>query len=109
MPGNPFYKSRAWARLRAAVLKRARGRCEIPGCTSRAFIVDHIVSRRNGGRDAMDNLRALCRTCDNRIKEDHAGQRRSGGSAIVGCFSDGSPRDPTHPWYTGGPAKQGSA
>ncbi len=99
MPNDPFYSTPKWQRLRAAVLKRARGRCEIEGCKDRACIVDHITSRRNGGSDTMGNLRALCRDHDNQLKEDATGQRRSGGKAVVkGCDVNGYPLDPNHPW-----------
>lgn len=105
MPGDPFYKSKAWLRLRAAVLRRDKYRCTI--CGEPARIVDHVVSRKRGGKDVMANLRSLCRTCDNRVKESATGQRRSGGIAVTGCFPDGSPRSPEHPWFTGGPGRHG--
>ena len=47
--------------------------------SSRAVVVDHIVSPRNGGEDALSNLRSLCRLHDNRVKENALGDRRSGG------------------------------
>ena len=79
----------------------------MPGCNAAAKVVDHIASRNNGGADALHNLRHLCRAHDNAVKEDHEGQRRSGGVLIAkGCYADGSPRDPAHPWYTGDPAKR---
>jgi 5-methylcytosine-specific restriction endonuclease McrA len=107
MPDNPFYKSKEWHRLRSLVIKRAGGKCETPGCVGKGVVVDHVKSRRAGGRDELSNLRLLCRTCDNRLKEDATGQRRSGGIAVTGCYEDGSPRSPEHPWYTGGPTKHG--
>lgn len=97
MPGDPFYKTKRWAELRAAVIRRAHGRCETPGCNAKAVVADHIVSRRNGGSDTMQNLRALCRQCDNRVKESADGKRRSGG-LFRGCDKDGNPIDPNHPW-----------
>jgi 5-methylcytosine-specific restriction endonuclease McrA len=103
MPGNPFYSSRQWRALCAAVHRRSRGMCEAPGCTERAKVVDHVVSRRAGGPDVLANLRHLCRAHDNAVKEDKSGARRSRGKLVVkGCFPDGSPRDPSHPWFTGG-------
>lgn len=77
---DSFYKSPEWAALRKACLERDKYQCQLvlPGCTGRAFIADHITSRRNGGTDTLGNLRAVCRSCDNRLKEDHLGHRRGG-------------------------------
>lgn len=107
MPSDPFYKSKTWRGLCAAVKRRAHSRCEVRGCLSRGRVVDHIVSRRAGGSDTLDNLRLLCRGHDNAVKEDATGARRSGGKLVAkGCYPDGSPRDPLHPWFTGEPSKQ---
>ena len=76
---DPFYFSPEWRALRLACFKRDRFKCTEPGCDERACVADHIVSRRNGGQDVLANLRALCRTHDNRVKEDHLGRRRGGG------------------------------
>ena len=57
---DPFYLSAEWKETRARVLARDGHRCVIPGCDRRAFICDHIVSRKNGGSDGDDNLRSLC-------------------------------------------------
>lgn len=100
MPQDEFYKCPRWLRLRAAVLRRARGKCEVPGCGQKACVVDHIQSRRSGGSDTMQNLRALCRQHDNQCKEDASGKRRSGG-LFKGCDKDGNPIDPAHPWNAG--------
>jgi 5-methylcytosine-specific restriction endonuclease McrA len=54
-----------------------------PGCGQPATTVDHIRSRRKGGEDALFNLRSFCTVCDNKIKEDHRGNRRGGGVVIV--------------------------
>src|SRR3979409_2439929 len=97
---DPFYKSATWARLRAAVVKRSHGRCEVPGCTERGIVVDHIVSRNRSGPDAVSNNRHLCRDHDNQIKDDASGKRRSGGRLIVkGCGPDGTPLDPNSTWH----------
>ena len=76
---DPFYFSPLWKATRLAVLTRDGFRCATPGCERRASIADHIISRRNGGADDMGNLRSLCSVCDNRVKQDASGQRRSGG------------------------------
>lgn len=107
MPNDPFYKSKQWRGLCAAVKRRSRGKCEVPGCTAAAKVVDHILSRNNGGADVLHNLRHLCRSHDNAVKEDANGNRRGNGKlTVTGCFPDGSPRDPSHPWFTGDPERR---
>ena len=73
------YTSTDWKRLRVAILQRDGYQCAAPGCTSRALVVDHITSPRSGGSDVPSNLRSLCRTHDNRVKELPDGTRRNGG------------------------------
>ncbi len=68
-----FYASAEWASLRYATLKRDGHTCVL--CGARGFIVDHIVSRRSGGKDNLFNLRTLCRSCDNAMKEGVDGLR----------------------------------
>jgi 5-methylcytosine-specific restriction endonuclease McrA len=87
---DPYYSSPEWRALRRRALALACGRCATPGCNSRATRVDHIVSRRHGGANALANLRCLCTVCDNKLKEDRQGMRRSGGAA-VGTGVDGWP------------------
>lgn len=96
MSTDPFYRSRQWLALRAAALEAAGGACEV--CGAPAVVVDHRVSRRQGGTDTLDNLRCLCRTHDNGVKEDAAGKRRRGGR-FVGCDAQGNPLDPQHWWH----------
>lgn len=79
MPRDPFYLTPEWRARRRAVLERAGGRCEAPGCDRPAVIVDHILARSKGGSDDPANLRCLCRQHDNSVKEDQHGNRRSGG------------------------------
>lgn len=96
---NSYYTTPEWYALRAKVIRRSKGRCEVPGCCERGLVVDHIVSRRQGGADHESNLRHLCRSHDNQAKEDATGKRRSGGVFTVpGCDSTGRPLDPNHPW-----------
>lgn len=73
-----YYHTTAWKDLREQCLARDAFICQLalPGCTRTATIADHIVSRRNGGADDLTNLRAVCRSCDNRFKENHLGERR---------------------------------
>ena len=52
----------AWRKLRKRVLMRDAGACQI--CGLEATHVDHVIPRRLGGDDSMDNLQALCRSCN---------------------------------------------
>jgi len=54
------------ATLRAAVLEAAGGMCEIklPGCTTTATVMDHIIPVADGGRHEPRNLRAACDHCN---------------------------------------------
>lgn len=101
MPGStsdPFYKSTEWRKLCVSVRKRARGRCEVPGCGCPGRIVDHIVSRRNGGSNHPHNLRLLCDVHDKQVKELPSGNRRNQGEFRLGVAENGRPKDPNHPW-----------
>jgi len=53
--------TRAWRRLRAAVLQRDGWRCIV--CGAMASQVDHVVPRELGGRDERGNLRSICDRC----------------------------------------------
>lgn len=48
------------------MLKRAKGRCELCGIAKdvRALQVDHIIPRSKGGLTVLENLQALCYTCN---------------------------------------------
>lgn len=108
MPSDPYYRTPHWKRLRAARLRLDKGMCVVPGCGQRATTVDHVVSRRAHGADTIANTRSLCTEHDHAVKELTTGNRRNAGKLVVkGCFADGTPRDPSHPWFTGG--KGGSA
>jgi 5-methylcytosine-specific restriction endonuclease McrA len=100
MPNNPRDTNPAWRQIRAARLKIDGYRCAVPGCLRKATHVDHIISRRAGGTDALSNLRSLCAVHDNQVKEDATGKRRSGGKfTVAGCDAFGMPKDPNHPWF----------
>jgi 5-methylcytosine-specific restriction endonuclease McrA len=64
---DPRLNTQAWQRLRAWVLARDGGMCQIrgPKCKRYATDADHIVSRAEGG-DMWDprNLRASCKPCN---------------------------------------------
>jgi hypothetical protein len=71
---NPLDRSliatdrRAWSKLRARIIARDQGRCQLCGANG-ASEVDHIIERRLGGGDEPQNLRLLCTNC-------HARRRR---------------------------------
>jgi len=101
---DAFYLSREWRELRAAALERDRYCCVVPGCAQPAKVVDHIVSRRAGGPDALQNLRSLCVGHDAQVKELSDGRRRNGGKLRVkGVDAEGMPLDPGHPWNNDSP------
>ncbi len=52
-------------KLRYAVLKRAGFHCELCGVSAdqRVLEVEHIVPKKHGGSDELENLQALCTKC----------------------------------------------
>ncbi|UXN76094.1 HNH endonuclease (plasmid) [Devosia sp. A8/3-2] len=65
-----------------AALKRADGKCEVPGCTHGLFLRDtgsrylevhHIVPLSQGGTDTLLNVAAICPACH---REHHFGTDR---------------------------------
>jgi 5-methylcytosine-specific restriction enzyme A len=97
---DPYYRTREWRQLRQAALLRDLYRCAVRGCPNTATIVDHIVSRRSGGPNALPNLRCLCSDHDNQVKENGYGIRRSKGvHRVIGCDAQGRPLDPMHWWH----------
>jgi 5-methylcytosine-specific restriction endonuclease McrA len=87
---DPFYSTRRWREMRAAVLLE-QPICATPGCGAATFAVDHIRERRFGGADARSNLRALCESC-------HNSRRLGREPSAHGCRQDGTPHDPSHWW-----------
>jgi 5-methylcytosine-specific restriction endonuclease McrA len=69
----------AYRRLRLAVLDRDGWLCQIhgPRCTTYATVVDHVVSRVDGGA-VFDpsNMRAACRPCNAQRAGDYGGRRQ---------------------------------
>lgn len=62
-----------WEHVRRAVLARDNGQCQLrrwwgwgPRCGHRTtnMHVDHVVPKRWGGGDSLDNLRAACPPCN---------------------------------------------
>jgi 5-methylcytosine-specific restriction protein A len=109
MPSNPYYHTKHWKVLRERALKRDRYRCTTPGCGQRATIVDHRTTRPPSpaptAADTINNLRSLCRGCDNQVKELHGKRKGNGTLKARGCDADGMPMDPNHPWHTPGGIK----
>jgi hypothetical protein len=100
LPNDPYYSTPQWHALRNVVLHRDRYTCVVPGCNARAVVVDHIVPRKHGGMDLLSNLRSLCRTHDNKIKERMGGYNRGNeGKLRSPCDVNGMPLDPSHPWF----------
>lgn len=98
MPNDPFYKTKAWREARTRRLALDGGMCTVPGCGCAAVIVDHLKPR---SLNILD-MRSLCRTHDNQVKEGANGRRRNGGCLTVkGCDANGVPLDPGHPWHKG--------
>jgi diadenosine tetraphosphate (Ap4A) HIT family hydrolase len=52
--------------IRYEVLRRAGGKCELCGCSSkeRPLHVDHIIPRSKRGSNDIENLQALCEQCN---------------------------------------------
>lgn len=76
---------------RYVVLKRAKFRCELCGVPAdeRALEVDHIIPRNKGGGDEIENLQALCYSCNSMKRDkddtDFRAIRKSYDSRDDGC------------------------
>lgn len=108
MPNALYYKSAHWRELRAQALKRADGKCEVPGCQTphHRLTVDHINARPRDAIgptafDVLSNLRVLCGHHDAQIKERSGKRQRGGKLTVAGCDPAGRPLDPLHDWNKG--------
>ncbi|MGX1495174.1 5-methylcytosine-specific restriction endonuclease McrA [Labrenzia sp. MBR-25] len=101
-----FYSTSRWQKVAAKQLARAPI-CE--GCEQRpATLVDHIKPIRQGGAKCdPENLQSLCRNCHAEKTAAERYGRTWTAPKLRGAFSDGSPRDPNHPWFTGPPQSEG--
>ena len=71
-----FYHSKAWRKVRAAVIKAEPlcRECNGKGMLTAAQVVDHITPMRQGGEALeINNLQPLCNACHNKKsgKERH--------------------------------------
>ena len=60
---DPFYLSKDYRIWREAVIKRAGGRCQYPGCDRKEarMFADHIVERKDNGAELdPSNGQCLC-------------------------------------------------
>jgi len=68
-------------RVRREVLARDKHRCQAPGCGRTRFLeVHHIVSRKQGGSNKVENLVTLCATC-HRLYHERGGGIQLGRTA----------------------------
>jgi len=68
-------KPESVAGLRRAVYTRARSSCENCG-SKHALEIDHIIPRAKGGGDTLENLRLLCRPCNQRAAIEAYGMQK---------------------------------
>ena len=78
---EPYYQSVEWRQLRQQCLARDRHQCTMPDCPTPGrgrggrLVADHIIERRDGGADALSNLRTLCSFCDG-VRHGHRHRRQ---------------------------------
>lgn len=90
VPNNPFYKTKAWHRIRVKVLIRDGYRCRMCGADvhgKHAAQVDHKIPRhkRPDLALAMSNLQTLCTRCHTSTKQILDSQN------VTGCDTLGNP------------------
>ena len=77
--------------LRAAVLGRAHGRCQMCGTTVEEdgikLEVDHKVPRNWGGGTVLDNLQALCQDCNGGKRDFFASLNQAEMKRVAGLSS----------------------
>ena len=108
---DPYYLTPEWRELRRQTLERDGGVCTVPGCGRAAVVADHIVSRKEGGADALHNTRSLCRLHDNRFRkvrpEGAANARRGRGFGMRRGLSLATGRPPCADFFAPGHAALG--
>ena len=94
MPNDPFYKTKAWRKLRAMQLKRFPW-CAVKGCGQKAQHVDHVETIRDAPHRRLDitNLQSLC------AKHHSSLTNAYDMGTIAGlCDAEGYPLDPNAAW-----------
>jgi 5-methylcytosine-specific restriction endonuclease McrA len=71
---DSYYGTAAWRRLRAKQIQREPWcrACLLEGVLVPAVIADHIIPRRDGGPDELDNLQSLCRHHHNKTRGEES-------------------------------------
>ena len=100
MAGDPFYRSKAWWKLRSQAFKRDGFKCRFCGVCVRGkgnAHADHIKRRKEFPMLAMvlGNIQTLCNTCHNSVK------KRDENSALGdsrGAKANGMPSDANNIW-----------
>jgi hypothetical protein len=59
---DPYYNSLEWQALRKRVLERDRHQCHY--CGREGNQADHVIPRKKGGGDALENLVCCCSWCN---------------------------------------------
>lgn len=73
-----FYSSAAWVQLRDRVRREAGGMCQVPGCTQRGVIVDHIHEIKDGGAKLERSNCVLLCAAHHGTKTHRAWRQRAG-------------------------------
>ena len=60
---DPYYQTKEWKQIRAYKfqLNPLCEDCQDEGKTTPTHTIDHIVPRKQGGSDSIDNLRSRCK------------------------------------------------
>ena len=65
-------RRREWRQARTACMERDDYTCQDCGATDRRLNAHHIVARRNGGNEELENLVALCISCHHKRERRYA-------------------------------------
>jgi HNH endonuclease len=60
-----------WQQLRQQALERDRYACRECGQSPSILDIHHIIPRRQGGLDRLDNLISYCRPCHRYVEDGH--------------------------------------